>query len=185
MPPNGASRAARRSAASAEYKRDGCDRPGGRTLRRRRAPEGMVHWISAFRHGGAAMPIDTRINLAELDLAALEAALTARGRPRFHGRQIFQWIHRRGVADFAAMSDLGRELREELGGEFRIDTPALVEEGTVVGRHDQVPAAPARRQADRIGLHPGHPIGDAGPRIRARPSASPPRSAAPWGAPSA
>ena len=69
------------------------------------------------------MPIDTRTDIAELDLPELEAALAALGRPRFHARQIFQWIHRRGVTDFAAMSDLGRELRAQLARDFRIATP--------------------------------------------------------------
>ena len=39
------------------------------------------------------MQNDLRADIAELDVPALEAALTALGRPRFHARQIFQWIH--------------------------------------------------------------------------------------------
>ena len=74
------------------------------------------------------MPIDTRTDIAELDLPALEAALAALGQPRFHARQIFQWIHRHGVTDFAAMSDLGRELRAELARDFRIGTPDVVKQ---------------------------------------------------------
>src|SRR6476659_6019299 len=72
------------------------------------------------------MPIDTRADIAELDLTALEAALVALGQPRFHARQIFQWVHRHAVSDFAAMSDLGRDLRAELARDFRIATPTMV-----------------------------------------------------------
>src|SRR3954452_202196 len=88
----------------------------------------IVHWMSSLRYGGGPMPIDTRTDIAELDLPALEAALAARGCPRFHARQIFQWVHRHAVSDFAAMSDLGRELRAELARAFRIGTPTLVKQ---------------------------------------------------------
>jgi 23S rRNA (adenine2503-C2)-methyltransferase len=65
------------------------------------------------------------LDLAELDRPGLESALVARGHPRFHARQIFQWIYRRGVTDFATMTDLPRQLRDMLSQEGRITTPAL------------------------------------------------------------
>lgn len=34
--------------------------------------------------------------------------------PRYHATNIFQWVYRRGVTDFAEMTDLSRVLREEL-----------------------------------------------------------------------
>ena len=74
------------------------------------------------------MNTDLRTDIAELDVSALEDALDARGRPRFHARQIFQWIHKHGVVDFDAMSDLSRELRTQLGGAFTIGTPAVVQQ---------------------------------------------------------
>ena len=69
-----------------------------------------------------AVPVDA----AELELHELEAHFAAIGLPRFHGRQIFQWIHRRGVTDIAQMTDLGRELRQSLPGQLSIQTPAVV-----------------------------------------------------------
>jgi len=68
---------------------------------------------------------DPRTDLAELTLAELETLLTGRGLPRFRARQIFQWVWKRGAADFAAMTNLPRELREALGRDFRIATPAV------------------------------------------------------------
>lgn len=65
-------------------------------------------------------------DIAEAELSTLERALEAMGRPRFHARQIFQWVYRRGVADFAAMSDLPRDLRAALERDFRISTPEVV-----------------------------------------------------------
>ena len=68
----------------------------------------------------------TRTDIAETELSELECAVEAIGRPRFHARQIFQWVHRRGVTDFSAMSDLGRELRAQLEREFCVTTPEVV-----------------------------------------------------------
>jgi 23S rRNA (adenine2503-C2)-methyltransferase len=69
------------------------------------------------------------IDLGGFELAELEALFEARGYPRFHARQVFQWIWKRGVADFAVMTDLGRPLRAQLAEEFVVRTPLVV-------RHD-------------------------------------------------
>jgi 23S rRNA (adenine2503-C2)-methyltransferase len=65
-------------------------------------------------------------DLANLERAELETALEARGHKRFHARQIFQWIYRRGVTDIAAMTDLSRDLRADLAHEFIVTTPEVV-----------------------------------------------------------
>jgi len=67
----------------------------------------------------------TRLNLADLDRLSLEAALEARGHPRFRARQIFRWIYRRGVTDVEGMTDLPRALRESLAAEFSLSTPGI------------------------------------------------------------
>ncbi len=67
-----------------------------------------------------------RPDLADLDRSALESALTSAGHQRFHARQIFQWIYRRGIVDAAAMTDLSRELRTTLADRFTLTTPSLV-----------------------------------------------------------
>jgi 23S rRNA (adenine2503-C2)-methyltransferase len=71
-----------------------------------------------------------RHDLAELDLPELEQALDSMGHPRFHARQIYQWVHKRGVTDFAGMTDIGRELRSSLAADFRIVTPEIVRRET-------------------------------------------------------
>jgi 23S rRNA (adenine2503-C2)-methyltransferase len=65
----------------------------------------------------------TRTDIAETDVHELERALEEIGRPRFHARQIFQWVHKRGIVDFAAMTDLSRELRSELERGFAVTSP--------------------------------------------------------------
>jgi 23S rRNA (adenine2503-C2)-methyltransferase len=82
------------------------------------------------------MLTDTRPNLAESELHDLELSLEGLGHPRFHARQIFQWVHKRGITDFSSMSDLPRELRAELERACRIATPDVErversEDGTV------------------------------------------------------
>src|SRR4051795_2431907 len=69
-------------------------------------------------------------DLAEMDVPELEQALDAMGHPRFHARQLFQWVHKRGVTDFGGMTDLGRDLRSSLAAAFRIVTPELVRKET-------------------------------------------------------
>src|SRR5207247_7780651 len=53
------------------------------------------------------------------------AALQSRGHKRFHARQIFRWVYKRGVTDLSAMTDLSRELRATLVEQFTITTPQL------------------------------------------------------------
>ena len=65
------------------------------------------------------------MNLAELDRAEMESAFAERGIARFHGRQVFRWIHARGVTDFAQMTDLSQELRAKLAETLAVATPAL------------------------------------------------------------
>lgn len=67
-----------------------------------------------------------RVDLAELELRDLEAALAERGQERFRARQIFSWIYRRGVTDLEAMTDLPRDLRAMLAAEFTLTTPQVV-----------------------------------------------------------
>ena len=69
---------------------------------------------------------DLKPDLAGLEQHELEEVLVRLEQPRFHARQIFQWIHKRGVVDFASMSDLPRELRARLAEEFAVQTPAVV-----------------------------------------------------------
>jgi len=70
-------------------------------------------------------PPPTGLDVAELELAELEAWLEARGIRPFHARQIFRWIYRRGVSDFAAMTDLARPLREALAADLVVSTPRV------------------------------------------------------------
>lgn len=70
--------------------------------------------------------LDNKADLAGFEEHELEQALVRLGQPRFRARQVFQWIHKRGITNFALMSDLGRDLRQQLGEAFSIVTPEVV-----------------------------------------------------------
>jgi 23S rRNA (adenine2503-C2)-methyltransferase len=65
-------------------------------------------------------------DLAELEAHELEASLEALGVPRFHARQIYRWMYRRGATDLEQMSDLSRALRARLREAFALSTPRVV-----------------------------------------------------------
>ena len=67
-----------------------------------------------------------RVDLSGLDLAEMESLFDEQGHPRFHARQVYRWIWKRGVTDFAQMTDLSRALRAALAGTFVITTPEIV-----------------------------------------------------------
>ena len=76
------------------------------------------------------LPPDARPDLGALDLAEVEATFERRAHPRFHARQIFNWIYAKGVTDFEKMTNLSRQLRADLAEHFRIATPALIQKDT-------------------------------------------------------
>jgi 23S rRNA (adenine2503-C2)-methyltransferase len=67
-----------------------------------------------------------KINLLELDLPAMEAFFLEMGSKAFHGRNVFKWIHKHGVTDFDAMTDISKRLREQLHALAEVDLPELV-----------------------------------------------------------
>ena len=69
--------------------------------------------------------METRPDLLALDVGALEALAVEMGQPAFRGRQLFKWIHEKGVHDVAAMTDLPAAFREALAD--RVQVGSLVE----------------------------------------------------------
>ncbi len=64
--------------------------------------------------------MSTPTHLLDLTPSALEQRLEVLGEPSYRARQILSWAYERGVRDFAAMTDLPRELREALPAELRV-----------------------------------------------------------------
>ena len=61
-----------------------------------------------------------RTDLKGMTLPELEAFFAGWGKERYRARQVFRWLYRRHVDDFAAMTDLSREFRALLSGSCRI-----------------------------------------------------------------
>ena len=71
-----------------------------------------------------------KTNLLDFDLDGLVAWCLTQGEKKFRAVQLFRWIHHKGVADFAKMSDLAQSLRTKL------QASAYVQALPVVSRHD-------------------------------------------------
>lgn len=71
---------------------------------------------------------DIKTNLIGLDQAGLGRFFANLGEKPYRARQLLQWIHQRGVTDFALMSDLSRALRERLAEVAEIRPPRQIRE---------------------------------------------------------
>ncbi len=84
--------------------------------------------MSASSHASVFAPTprpDGLINLVGLSKDELKQTVVQAGLPAFRAKQIWHWIYHRGTTDFAAMSDLSKELRSSLGDRFIIDRPVI------------------------------------------------------------
>jgi 23S rRNA (adenine2503-C2)-methyltransferase len=71
----------------------------------------------------------TLVGLSREDLAAiLERVNVPEKQRKMRMRQLWHWIYQRGVVDFAAMTDVSKELRLKLEDAFVIDRPEVVTE---------------------------------------------------------
>ncbi|MBA3581760.1 MAG: 23S rRNA (adenine(2503)-C(2))-methyltransferase RlmN [Gammaproteobacteria bacterium] len=64
-------------------------------------------------------------NLMGLDAAGLRQFLEQLGEPSFRSQQLLQWIHQRGITDFALMSNLSKSLRERLAAVAVVAPPEV------------------------------------------------------------
>lgn len=67
-----------------------------------------------------------RVNLLDLDVAALTALVSSLDEKPFRARQLARWIHRRGARSFDEMTDLARSLRAKLGERAQIGAAAVL-----------------------------------------------------------
>ncbi len=86
--------------------------------------------LAGFRPSAAAAP--GKPNLVGLTRTALGEALAGIGVParqvKMRSAQIWQWLYGRGVTDFAAMTNIGKDLRSALEGAFALARPEIVTE---------------------------------------------------------
>ena len=68
-----------------------------------------------------------KTDLAGLELKELESFVQSLGHKKFHARQIYNWIWKRGVTDFNEMTNLSRELRTALAGQAVVSLPEVIQ----------------------------------------------------------
>ncbi|MBR9834020.1 MAG: 23S rRNA (adenine(2503)-C(2))-methyltransferase RlmN [Alphaproteobacteria bacterium] len=77
-------------------------------------------------------PVATRpASLAGLSLPALRAEMEAFGLPgktaRMRAKQVRRWVHHIGAHDFAAMTDLSKDLRAQLSAAYTLERPEIAD----------------------------------------------------------
>lgn len=70
----------------------------------------------------------SQVNLLDFDLDGLAAYCEGLGEKRFRAVQLFRWIHQKGAAEFSAMSDLAKSLRDKLAGTAVVSGLPIVSE---------------------------------------------------------
>jgi 23S rRNA (adenine2503-C2)-methyltransferase len=68
-----------------------------------------------------------KIDVAGLELTELEDFVLSLGHKKFHARQIYHWIWKRGVTGFEEMTNLSRELRAALAERAIISLPDITQ----------------------------------------------------------
>src|SRR5574343_617240 len=66
------------------------------------------------------------VNLLDFDADGLTAWFAEQGEKPFRARQVLRWMHRSGVADFDAMTDIAKSLREKLKARAVVAPPTVV-----------------------------------------------------------
>jgi len=69
-----------------------------------------------------------RTNLLDFTLPRLTEWFAQLGEKPFRARQVFRWIHQRGVADFDAMTDIAKSLRDKLKEHAQVRAPEILSE---------------------------------------------------------
>lgn len=73
-------------------------------------------------------------DIKSLDFDELNTALSSLSLPSFRTKQVYSWLHEKGVESFDEMTNLSKDLREKLKGKFFI--PALIIEDKYVSKLD-------------------------------------------------
>ncbi|MGB9494189.1 MAG: 23S rRNA (adenine(2503)-C(2))-methyltransferase RlmN [Azonexus sp.] len=66
------------------------------------------------------------VNLLDFDAEGLTAWFAGQGEKPFRAKQVLRWVHRAGVADFDAMTDIAKSLRDKLKARAVVAPPAIV-----------------------------------------------------------
>src|SRR5258708_36750960 len=95
-------------------------------------------------------------DLRSLSLAELATLVDRMGEKPYRARQLFRWLHQKGAAELAEMTDLPRAFRDRLAAESRLTALAIdaVQTSTDGARKDRL-----RTQGRRV-IEAGHMPGE-------------------------
>ncbi len=68
-----------------------------------------------------------KINIRSIDIQAIRNFCTDIGEKSFKAEQIYAWLWQKGAKDFDAMSNISKNLREELKKKFYIDNVTIIQ----------------------------------------------------------
>ena len=66
-----------------------------------------------------------KINLLNLNRSGLQSFFVELGEKPFRSKQLMQWVHQRGVTDFAQMTDMSKSLRDTLSEKACLEFPRI------------------------------------------------------------
>jgi len=70
--------------------------------------------------------VEQKVNLLGFDRKGTESFFESLGAKAFNGRNAFKWIHKHGVTDFDAMTDLSKKLRGQLKQVAEVRVPEII-----------------------------------------------------------
>ena len=93
----------------------------------------LTRWVE---NGKKLNMLQAKRNLADASPSQLAAMLAEMGQPKFRAQQMLQWMWREGVSDIEAMTNVSKDLRNQLQETSRISFPKIAtsqtsEDGTV------------------------------------------------------
>ena len=69
---------------------------------------------------------EVKKNLLGMNQVALESFFLTLGEKSFRSKQIYQWIHQKGISDFYAMTNISKELQQKLNQIAEIRAPKVM-----------------------------------------------------------
>ena len=69
---------------------------------------------------------EVKKNLLGMNQVALESFFLTLGEKSFRSKQIYQWIHQKGISDFYAMTNISKELQQKLNEIAEIRAPKVM-----------------------------------------------------------
>lgn len=85
-----------------------------------------ITWMAFLSRNFGVKGETMTIELRSCNLAEMEQVVAELGQPAFRAKQLFEWVHKKGVSQFEQMSNLGKSFRQDLAERSLLDNVHLV-----------------------------------------------------------